>query len=204
MFKPKGRVLLAVAVDRLAESRRAAAQTNDDARNSVRVELRGEFYSGLMLTTVIHPETGQTHTIRPERWGLQEALTWLKKGKCQLADGLVYPRLGISFNNDPTVSIFMSARDLQRLLAKQEDKQEAAPPPSPLSRRKPKPASEAEATKKFDDWRESRGDNIPSMKEDFAHMRQHGVSRDRVRKLRQRPRVKNLLSGSGKRPTTGG
>ena len=126
MFVPQGRVLLTVAVDRLAEVRRLAGQINDDARNAAKVELRAEFYSGSSLTTIIHPGTGETHTIFPERWGLEKALTWLEKGECLLTSGLVYPRLGLSFNKDPTVSIFMDEHDLQRLMAKQEVEQEAA------------------------------------------------------------------------------
>ena len=133
MFEPKGRVLLTVAVDRLAEARRTAGQTNDDARNAARVELRGEFHSGSVLATVIHPGSGETYTIFPERWALEIALTWLEQGECLLTSGLVYPRLGISFNNDPTVRIFVSEHDLQRLMAKEEVKQEAVPPPfSPI------------------------------------------------------------------------
>ncbi|MBT1515715.1 hypothetical protein KIP88_35130 [Bradyrhizobium sp. SRL28] len=127
MFVSKGRVSLTVAVDRLAEARRTADQTNEDGRNAAKVELRAEFYSASSLTTIIDPGTGKTHTIFPERWGLEEALTWLERGECLLTSGLVYPRLGLSFNKDPTVSIFMDEDDLQRLIAKQEVKQEAAP-----------------------------------------------------------------------------
>ena len=123
---------MTVAVDQLAEARRTAGQTNDDGRNAAKAELRAEFYSGVMLTTIIHPETGETHTIRPERWGLEEALTWLERGECLLTSGLVHPPLGISFNKDPIVSIFMDDHDLQRLIAKQRVKQEAAPPPDDI------------------------------------------------------------------------
>jgi hypothetical protein len=85
------------------------------------------------LATVIHPGSGETYTIFPERWALEIALTWLEQGECLLTSGLVYPRLGISFNNDPTVTIFVSEHDLQRLMAKEEVKQEAVSPPfSPI------------------------------------------------------------------------
>jgi hypothetical protein len=147
MFVPKGWVLLTVAVDRLAEARRTAGQTNDDGRNAARAELRGELYRGSMLATIVHPGSGETHTIFPERWALEKALTWLEQGECLLTSGLVYPRLGISFNNDPTVPIFVSEHDLQRLMAKQEVKQEVGPPPDPSSRGKP--TSEADSSKKI-------------------------------------------------------
>ena len=93
--------------------------------------------------------------------------------------------------------ISMSEHDLQRLMAKQELKQESVPGHDTLP---PKPVSDAEAKRKFDTWRKSRGDNIPSAREDIAHMKQHGVSRLRVRKLRQRPGVKKRPSG---KPTSG-
>jgi hypothetical protein len=38
---------------------------------------------------------------------------------------------------------------------------------------------------KFKEWRESRGDNIPSEREDIAHMKPFGVGRDAVRELRR-------------------
>jgi hypothetical protein len=146
-----------------------------------------------MLATIIDPRTGKTHTIFPERWGLpEEALTWLEQGECLLTSGLVYPRLGSWFNDDPTVSIFMSEQDLQRLMAKQEVKQQSVPDHDTLP---PKLVSDAEAERIFDTWRKDRGDNIPSAKEDIAHMKQHGVNRSRVRKLRQRPGVKKRPSG---------
>ena len=55
LFVPKGCVLLTAAVDRLAEARRTAGQANDDGKHAAQVELRGEFHSGSMLTTVISP-----------------------------------------------------------------------------------------------------------------------------------------------------
>ena len=90
MFVPKGCVLLTAAVDRLAEARRTAGQANDDGKNAAREELRGEFYNGSMLAMVVSPGTGETHTIRPERWGLEKAPTWLEQGECLLTSG---PRL---------------------------------------------------------------------------------------------------------------
>ena len=45
MLVPKGRVLVIVAVDQLADVRRTAGQTDDDARNAAKVELKVEFYN---------------------------------------------------------------------------------------------------------------------------------------------------------------
>ena len=133
MFVPKGNLLLTAAIDQLAEVRRPAGQTNDDGKNAARTELRAEFHSGSMLTTVIDPGSGKTYTIFPDRWALEKALTWLERGECPLTEGLVYPRLGIQFRKEPTVEIFVSEHELLRLMAKEEVKQEAVPPPfSPI------------------------------------------------------------------------
>jgi hypothetical protein len=131
MIVPTGQVLVIVAVDRLAEARRTAGQTNDDRMNAARAELRGEFYSG-KLTRVICPRSGKTHTIRPHYWALEEALTWLEQGECWLTEYLVDPPLGMLYGRE-RVSIFMDEHDLQLLIAKQEVKQEAAPPPGQMS-----------------------------------------------------------------------
>jgi hypothetical protein len=45
--------------------------------------------------------------------------------------------------------------------------------------------SERASREKFKEWRETRGDNLPSEKEDIAHMKQFGVGRDSVRALRK-------------------
>ena len=73
MFVPKGCVLLTEAVDRLAEARRTAGQTNDDGRNAARAELRAELHSGSMLARVISPSSGDTFAIRPQHWALRNS-----------------------------------------------------------------------------------------------------------------------------------
>ena len=124
MFVPKGYLPLTAAVDQLAEARRTAGQTNDDGRNAARVELRGEFHSGSMLATVIHPGSGETYTIFSERWALEKALTWLEQGECLLTRVSSTLALASRSTRTPTVSIFVSEHDLQRLMAKQATKQE--------------------------------------------------------------------------------
>ena len=81
-------------------------------------------------------------------------------------------------------TIFILESDLQRLIG-------------PASKRKPRrPVTpDADARRHFEKWRESRGDDIPSLKEDANYMRQFGVSRDRVRKLRKSDGVVNLSRG---------
>jgi hypothetical protein len=56
--------------------------------------------------------------------------------------------------------------------------------------------SEEQARIEFQNWRKSRGGNIPSLAEDYTHMRQFGVSRDRVRALRRSKGVVNLPRGN--------
>ena len=181
MFIPNGYVLLTAAVDRLAEARRTAGQTIDDGQNAARAELRAELHSGSMLATVVHPGSGETYTIFPERWALEVALAWLEQGECLLTSGLVYPRLGISFNKDPTVSIFMSEHDLQRLVAQQTAKQEYSDQSPPVR------LAEAKIEPEFRRWREQHPSGyIPTESEDAAHMKQLGVGRDKVRELREK------------------
>jgi len=212
MFVPKGCVLLTAAVDRLAEARRTAAQANDDGKNAARVGLRAEFHSGSMLATIVHPKTGETHTIFPERWALEEALTWLEQGKCLLTSGLVCPRLGISFNNDPTVNIFVSEHDLQRLIAQQATKQEYSDqrsetqPASPVQTITRHRLAEARIEPEFRRWREQHPSGyIPTESEDAGHMKQFGVGRDKVRELREKyPRRPRGLKKSDKPPNIRG
>ena len=75
---------------------------------------------------VICPRSGKTHTIRQHYWALEEAPTWLEQGECRLTEYLVDPPLGMMYGKE-RVTIFVSEHDLQRLMAKQEVKQAAAP-----------------------------------------------------------------------------
>ena len=197
MFVPKGYLPLTTAVDQLAEARRPAGQTNDDGKNAARAELRAELHSGSISTAVVSPSSGKTFEIRPHHWAREIALTWFEQGECLLTEGLVDPPLGRLYGEE-RAKIFVRQHDWQRLVAKQEVKQESVPPhdPLPLS----KSVSEADAIRLFDEWRESRGDNIPSEKEDIDYMKQYGVSRDRVRKLRQRSGVRNRSTGKRRLP----
>jgi hypothetical protein len=197
VFVPKGCLPLTTAVDQLAEARRPAGQTNDDGKNAARVELRVELHSGSMSTMVVSPSSGKTFAIRPHHWGRDIALTWLEQGECLLTEGLVDPPWSW-LGGDERAKIFVSQDEFQRLVAKQEGKQDPVPHPNPLSPRKR--VSEADAIRKFDEWRRSCGDDIPSVKEDIAHMKLHGVSRRRVRELRERPGVELRKTGKRRLP----
>jgi hypothetical protein len=126
VFIPNGYVLLTAAVDRLAEARRTADQTKDDGRNAARAELRAEFYSDSISPLVVS-RSGKNYKIRPYHWGGELAPTWFEQGECWLTEYLVDPPLGM-FHGKERAYIFVGEHDLQRLMAKQEVKQEAAPP----------------------------------------------------------------------------
>jgi hypothetical protein len=147
-FVPEGRVLVTVAVDQLSKKRRAAGQSYDDAKNVAWAELRAEFYNRSSLTMVI----SDAFAILPQHWARDEiALTWLEQGECLLHEDFVYPwPLPIAPSAQSVGSpesipghwpkmlrgerapISMSEHDLQRLMAKLEPKQEAAPKQSGL------------------------------------------------------------------------
>ena len=97
MFVPKGYLPLTTAVDQLAEARRPAGQTNDDAQNAARAELRAELHSGSISTVVVSPSSGKTFEIRPHHWAREKALTWLEQGECLLTEDLVDPPLGMLY-----------------------------------------------------------------------------------------------------------
>ena len=190
MFVPKGYLPLTTAVDQLAEARRPAGQTNDDdGKNAARAELRAELHSGSISTAVVNASSGKTFEIRKHHWAREIALTWLEQGECLLTDGLVDPPLGMLHGKE-RANIFVSQHDFQRLVS--------VPPHDPLP--PSKPVSEAEANRKFDEWRERRSDNIPSEKEDIDYMKQFGVSRHRVRKMRQQLGVRIRPTGKRRLP----
>ena len=78
------------------------------------------------------------------------------------------------FQGEERAYIFVPEHDLQRLMAKQEVKQ--------VTR-----LAEAKIEPEFRRWREKHPNGyIPTESEDIAHMKQFGVDRDTVRKLRKK------------------
>jgi hypothetical protein len=130
MFVPTGYLPLTTAVDQLVETLRLVGQRDDDGKNAAQVKLRGEFYSDTISPLVVS-RSGKNYKIRPYHWGNDElAPTWFEQGECLLISGLVDPPLGM-LNGEERAYIFVGEHDLQRLMAKQEVKQESAPPPGP-------------------------------------------------------------------------
>ena len=135
MFVPKGYLPLTTAVAQLAEARRPAGQTNDDAQNAARADLAAELHSGSISTKVISPSSGHTFAIRSEHWAREIALTWLERGECLLTEDFVdpfSPELAgpgrwPSLLRGERATIFASEHDFQRLLAQQATKQEPVP-----------------------------------------------------------------------------
>ena len=69
-----------------------------------------------------------------QHWAREIALTWLEQGECLLNEDFVYPIARArgpwalaALRGGERATIFVSEHDLQRLMAKQEVKQEAAP-----------------------------------------------------------------------------
>jgi hypothetical protein len=114
MFVPKGYLPVTTAVGQLAAL--VAGQSNDDAQNVARAELRAELHSGSLPNLVLSPSSGKSYKIRLHRWAGEEALTWLEQGECLLAEGLVDPPLGM-LSGEEYAPIFVGEHDFQRLLA---------------------------------------------------------------------------------------
>ena len=133
-FTPKGCLPLTTAVDQLAEARRPVGQTNDDARNAARVELRAELHSRSISAVVLCPSTGNLFYILPNNWALEKALPWFEQGECLLTndDGKLVEASFRMFHTPERAKIFVIQDEFQRLVAKQEIKQEAVPPDDPL------------------------------------------------------------------------
>jgi hypothetical protein len=173
VFIPKGYALLLSAVDRLARARQMPIE-------SAQAEIRTELYERSIVAYAIEQSTGRMIEMISESWATKSGLLWLEKGMCLLPteDGevrITTERFGM-FYEPEYASIVISEKDLQRLISTKASAGARLSAPA---------ISNADAKRRFDEWRESRGDNIPSEAEDYAHMMQLGVSRERVRALRQ-------------------
>jgi hypothetical protein len=180
-FVPEGRVPLTSAIERLAE----AWQTDVP---SVQAKLRTKLYDRSIVAQAMERSTGRMYDIIPDSWATEVALNWLESGTCLLPDEegkvrITTERFGMLYGPE-IATIFILESDLQRLIG----------PASKREARRPV-TSDADARRHFEEWRESRGDDIPSLKGDANYMRQFGVSRDRVRKLRKGDGVVNLSRG---------
>jgi hypothetical protein len=176
-FVPKGRAPLKSAIEQLAEMRQTNVRT-------VQADIRPELHSGSIPTQAMERSTGRLFNMIPDSWATEPALQWLETGECLLPDEegkvrITTERFGVLYQPG-YATIFIWESDLRRL--KSASAREA----------KRKVTSNAEARKHFEEWRKSRGDDIPSRKEDVTHMAQFGVSRRRVLELRvgakKRPR----------------
>jgi hypothetical protein len=213
MFVPKGYLPLTAAVDQLAAARRAD-ETSGEARDVAKAELRAELHSGSISAIVVSRHSGDTFAIRSQHWARDQALTWLESGECLLAADFVDPLpssmaasaqlLGSSnsvlsesvvpaswpsLRIGERATIFVGHEEFQRVLAgKQElsargETPTAAPAQVGLKRH----IAEAKIEPVFERWRKQQvAGSIPTEDDDFAHMRQFGVSREIVRELRKK------------------
>ena len=185
-FVPEGRVPLKSAIEWVAAARQMTV-------TSVQAEFRTKLHSGSIAAQAMERNTGRMFDIIPDAWATKPALHWLESGICLLPDEKGKVRITTErfpmFYGPEIETIFILETDLHRMIG-------------PASKRKSRRPviSDAEARRRFEEWRKVRGDDIPSLKEDENHMRQFGVSRKRVRELRQGDGVVNLSRGRPDRP----
>jgi hypothetical protein len=129
--------------------------------------LREALHAGDFVAEFVD-ERGKFDFIKSEGWGGEAGLEILCCGIAWLDHGpLTVSRL-VLFKTE-TIEAFAE----KPISA---DLRSPAPPPR---------VRQADVQKRFNEWRSSRGLSIPSEVEDYSHMRQFGVSRERVRDLRQ-------------------
>jgi hypothetical protein len=187
-FVPEGCRPLTSAVERLAQVRQTTI-------HSAQAEIRAKLHGCRMRAFALEASTGRMHEIICDRWATEWGPRWLESGVCQLPDENGKVKITTTFfgmlRKTESATIFILEADLQRLI----DGKMNAEAQQPARRA----ISDAEAKKRFVEWRESRGDDIPSLHEDYSHMRQFGVSRERMRVLRRGRGVINRARGSPRR-----
>jgi hypothetical protein len=173
------------AIDLLAQARQTSAQ-------SAQAEIRTKLHGGSIVAHALAQSTGRMIEITSNSWATEPALQWLESGTCLLPDEngkvrITDERLGLLYQAE-AATIFILENDLRRLMV-------AKPKGAGARELGRMVISNVEAKTRFDEWRKSRGDDIPSQKEDVNHMRQFGVSRDRVKDLRRGGGIINLPRG---------
>jgi hypothetical protein len=185
-FVPEGRVPLKSAIKQLAKAR----QTNVP---SVQAEIQAKLHSGSIVAQAMERSTGRMLDIIPGRWATETALRWLKSGTCLLPDENGKVRITTQrfdmFYRPEHATIFIWESHLRPLI-------DAERKGASARKARRKVISNAEATRLFEEWRKSRGDDIPSQKEDVSHMGQFGVSRRRVVGLRKGVGVRKRPRGN--------
>src|SRR4051794_6122520 len=180
-FVPEGRVPLRSAIQRAAEARQANV-------TSLQIEFRTKLHDGSISAEAMDRTTGRILGITPDAWGTETALNWLENGTCLLPNENGKVRITTErfdmFYGPEKATIFILESDLQGLIG----------PANKRDARRPV-TSDAEARRHFEEWRQQRGSDVPSLKEDVDFMRQFGVSRDKVRKLRKSTGVDNRSRG---------
>jgi hypothetical protein len=188
-FVPEGYRPLMSAVDRFAQALQMSIQ-------SAQLEIRAKLHSELIRAAVLRPDTGELLGILSRCWATETAVRWFESGTCLLPDENGKVRITAErfdmFYRPENAAIFVLENDLQRLIDAKLKGEGAR-----VSGRRI--ISNAEAKNIFEDWRKSRGDNIPSLAEDYNRMKQFGVSRDRVKELRRGDGVVNLPRGKSRR-----
>jgi hypothetical protein len=134
------------------------------------VEVRKALYAG-ELTAEYIDENGQLGTIIREGWATEAGSEILSRGIADLADRWT--------------SLVMVCQAKLELFARELSPAGMDVVPQKANPEPAKRIAEATIAKKFAEWRASRGRDIPTYPEDVAFMKQFGIGRNRVRKLRE-------------------
>jgi hypothetical protein len=149
--------------------------------------LRESLHSGEICSRYLD-ESGKWHDIPAERWGADDGLGALLKGLIWLDEG----------RTEVSRLILLAVKKLEHL-CRVANSTKAATTRAPQSS-----ISDAKAEHVFKTWRAKRGEDIPTETEDYLFMREFGVSRDRVRRLRAqtRNRERGVTRKARKHPRT--
>jgi hypothetical protein len=155
--------------------------------------MRTKLHSGSIVAQAMEQSTGRMFDIIPNSWATETALRWLESGQCLLPDEngkvrITTERFDFLYRPE-RATIFIRESDLRRLI-------DAKPKGAAAREAGLQVISDAEARRRFEEWRKSCGDYIPSQKEDVSHMRQFGVSRTRVLALRRGVGVRKRPRGN--------
>jgi hypothetical protein len=183
-FVPLGYASIEQALNKLC------SQLGTDRPSSIQT-LRRALHSGALAFKIQMRKTGELTSHDRQMWGATVAEMWIENdGEIYILDGGAETiRTNATDHWEPPsgeYGDFLVVEESLRAFLLTSAR-------TALRNRnnEPRRYSLAEARTKFGEWRAHRGDNIPTEKEDIAHMKQFNVPRDLVRKLRRTvPRLK--------------
>ena len=131
------------------------------------IELRTALYAG-EITAYYRDDHGKLNFILKDGWGHDQAADILRRGVVDLAD-------------EWGKTVLLKTDDVDRLASSLPPAEQA----SPATKGRALKRSAAEKRHIFEQWRESLNGRIPTLPEDIAAMKDHGINRDDTRALRK-------------------